>query len=475
MAWLLRLSAALGAALVMAVPAQGAAPDAKRLDRTVRYLQDVQHRDGGFGERGSDPTFSAWAAFALASAGINPRDQRRPGGVDVYSYLTRNTSDLDQTTDFARVLLVTGAAGTKPQRFGRIDPLRRMLAHQRPDGAFPQRPGEEPAVNAMAFAVLAMAGIERGALDRSRGITATQLRRSSDRALNWLTANQQPDGSWEGTDLTGSVIEALNAAGRRGTPAQARALRYLRSRQNADGGFGQGTPGEASNTASTSWVARALVSAGIAARRWQAGGSGRSPLDYLASMQQSDGSVRHSAAKDVNRVWMTSFTTPALAGTSLPIAAVEREQKAKGEDAKEPESTRGSDGGQAGAGGTAAGGDGEVTAGGGGHGAPLFSRPRPGSKGNQAGGRRDTRRRSRARGEGQGAVAGQSVVGKLVGRGKLAASGDGKALGAAPGLSTAASGGDAPPGLMAAIGVGLLLSAAGGMYLERRPRRGHMI
>ena len=52
------------------------------MDPTVRYLQDVQNRDGGFGERGSDPSFSFWAAMAFASAGINPRDQKRRGGTD---------------------------------------------------------------------------------------------------------------------------------------------------------------------------------------------------------------------------------------------------------------------------------------------------------------------------------------------------------------------------------------------------------
>ena len=111
MASLLRLSAALLAALLLVPAAASAAQDQQRLDRTVRYLQDVQHKDGGFGESGSDPTFSAWAALALASAGINPRDQRRPGGVDAYTYLTRHTGGLTQSTDYARVILVATAAG----------------------------------------------------------------------------------------------------------------------------------------------------------------------------------------------------------------------------------------------------------------------------------------------------------------------------------------------------------------------------
>ena len=101
MAWLRRLSAvALAVALLAPGPAQAASREPKRLDRTVRYLQDVQHGDGGFGEGRSVFNFSAWAALALAADGVNPRDQRKPGGTDAYTYLTRHTAGLHQSTDF---------------------------------------------------------------------------------------------------------------------------------------------------------------------------------------------------------------------------------------------------------------------------------------------------------------------------------------------------------------------------------------
>ena len=51
------------------------------LDASVRFLQDVQNPDGGFGGskgRQSSPVFSAWVALALAAAGINPQDQTKP-------------------------------------------------------------------------------------------------------------------------------------------------------------------------------------------------------------------------------------------------------------------------------------------------------------------------------------------------------------------------------------------------------------
>lgn len=468
MAWLRRLSATLLAAFLLVPAATSVAQEQQRLDSTVRYLEDVQHKDGGFGERRSDPTFSAWAVFALASAGINPKDQRQRGGVDAYTYLTTHTSGLRQTTDFARVVLVASAAGGSPQRFGDIDPVAGILANQRSDGAFSQLRGGPAAVNATAFAVLALESIDSSTL--RGGVTRAQLKKRSGRALDWLVGNQKRDGSFAGVDLTGSVIEALNAGGRRNTPAQARALAFIRSRQNGDGGFGQGEPGEQSNTASTSWVARALAAARVSARSFQGPGTGKTPLDYLAAMQQSDGSVRYSATEDTNRIWMTTFTTPALAGASLPLAAVDRQdpEDSSARRSETPTNTRGDDGTQPGAGGTADGGDGDVTAGGGGDSAPLFSQPKPGSRGVQPGGERDTGRPSRATGRGQGAVAGESVAGRLIGRGKLAATGNGRSLGSAPGLRAAAAGGQAPTWLVAGIGVALLTSALGGIYMERR-------
>jgi hypothetical protein len=65
------------------------------------------------------------------------------------------------------------------------------------------------------------------------------------------------------------------------------------------------------------------------------------------------------------------------------------------------------------------------------------------------------------------------VTGKLIGPGGLTSSRTrASRLSAAPGLRTAATGGDSPPGLLAAIGASLLLAALGGVQLERRPRGG---
>lgn len=458
MAWLRRLSAVLLAAVLLAPAPAQAAQDNARLDKTVRYLQNVQNKDGGFGEKGSSPSFSFWAAMAFASAGINPRDQRKkPDGTDLYTYLTRHTGGLEQSTDFARVILVARAAGTSPRKFGKIDAVARLRRLQRPDGGFRQD-GPESQVNGTTYAILALAKLER-----------TRVRRATD----WLLSRQAPDGSFgslsANTDETGAAIEALNAAGRRGTPQQQKALAYLRSRQNPDGGFSEADPGDISNTSSTAWVVRGLVAAGIQPTGFRAP-SGRTPLQYLAAMQRPDGSVPTSTRNPHNLAFSTAFTTPALAGVSFPLPEVQREEQPRTEqrEAPPPPTDQGDDGGQPGAGGNAPGSGGGVTSGGGGGGAPLFSQPQPGSRGQAPGATPDTQRPNPSTAPGAGQVQGESVVGKLVGQGSKLATGKSRRLGSAPGLRAAAAGGDAPSGLVAGIGVALVLGALGGVYLERR-------
>jgi prenyltransferase beta subunit len=390
------------------VPAQRA--DA--LDRTVRYLQEDQNADGGFGgEPGarSNSDFTAWVALALAAAGINPRSQARPGGVDAYDYLAAHAGELSATTDYERELLVVDASGTSPEDFGGVDLvgelLRRQITTGVEAGAFPHEAGSRrPGVNDTIFAVLALSPIES---ERAR--SAVQV------ATSWLEAEQDADGSWPATcpktvsgcappggepqgevDMTGAAIQALNAAGRHATHAQEVAVGYLRTAQNAvEGGFPE-EPGEAqANVASTAWAVQGLWSAGVNAETWAP--DGVDPLTYMQSLQQPDGHMRWKLAQDVNGVWMTAYAGPALSGDTWPIAAPAYTPPPAPANV---EVGGGGESAQSGSG---------VIAGGGGDGAPLFSRPQPQSTGVTPGGvrllgsRSSKRRRAAARRRNPGA------------------------------------------------------------------------
>src|SRR5215204_1651887 len=258
--------------LIVAASALAGPPNAEnkaRLDSTVRYLQDVQQRSGGFAKAGEPGQIaSAWTALALAAAGINPRDQSRPGGVDAFTFLVSHFEEgvaeelcapQACTTTYGRELMVVNAAGAAPHDFGGVDLVGKLLARKRPDGSFPHVPGGQAGVNDTIFAILALAPVEEPAAQAP--IQA---------AAEWVEAQQQDDGSWSWkdreapgeVDMTGAAIQALVAAGRGGSGAVDRGLDYLRDAQAPDGGF-PALPGEPeSNVASTAWAVQAIWAVG---------------------------------------------------------------------------------------------------------------------------------------------------------------------------------------------------------------------
>jgi hypothetical protein len=492
-------------AVIAVSPAAASAPNQAnraRLDSTIRYLQEAQNPDGGFGGASGSESgqgFSAWVALALAAAGINPRCQARPGGVDAYGFLAGHfRKGLEEeipypsipTTAFERELMVVGASGTDPHSFAGYDLVEEVQARALPDGSFPYVPGGRGEINDTIFAIVALAPIQE-----------PEAQAAIQRAADWLIAQQDEDGGWSfevkgrrtEADMTGAAIQALRAAGRPDTEAERDGLRYLRAMQNPDGGFPE-FPGEAeSNVASTAWAVQGIWSAGQdpEAPEWVEGGN--DPLSYMASLQQPDGHIRWKASEDTNGVWMTAYVAPAFAGQAWPIPSSPCGAK-QGTASPQPGQGEGSQSG------------GGVIAGGGGRGAPLFSRPKPQSKGRTSGGTRQVRRgrgaidhsqtrrgenaeqstitamsearrspdeapataRQTGGGEGAGSSStggdgqrsnGREVTGTLVGGG---APGFG-----APGLHGAGAGSGGTSELAIAIGAAALLFCLGGFQLER--------
>lgn len=372
-----------------AISAPSDAANGARLESTVRFLQGAQNLDGGFGgapgaESGS--MFTAWVALALAAAGVNPRDQALPGGSDAYSYLLSHYSQgiaesdcapTACTTIFERELMVVNAAGGTPRDFGGVDLVGELLARARPDGSFPHVPGGEAGVNDTIFAIFALAPV-------AEAVAQAPIQGAAD----WIESAQQEVGGWAWkagsaaaeVDMTGAAIQALAAAGRPAVAAVQRGLAYLRAAQNPDGGFPM-FPGEPeSNSASSCWAVQAIWAAGQNPEAWLTGSGLESeePLDFLESLQADDGHIRWKRDDDLNGVWMTAYCAPALAGQAWPIPQAPRSI----DQIDPPQAGEG--------GGTQAGGG--VMAGGGGGGAPVFSRPKPQSKGKTPGGARTVKR-----------------------------------------------------------------------------------
>jgi squalene-hopene/tetraprenyl-beta-curcumene cyclase len=129
--------------------------------------------------------------------------------------------------------------------------------------------------------------------------TLAELGRPNQRGLDWLLAAQEPDGSWFGrwgvnyVYGTGAVVPALVAAGvSTEDPCIRRAVAWLESHQNADGGWGEDCRsyddpawiGRGESTASqTAWALLALHAAG------EAGEAVRAGVRFLTSTQREDG------------------------------------------------------------------------------------------------------------------------------------------------------------------------------------------
>ena len=355
-----------------------------RLDNTVKFLQSTQNSDGGFGgEAGEESSqlFSAWVALALAAASINPQDQAKPGGSSVYTYLTEHVAKAIRselcapaicTTAFERELLVADASGTSPESYGGIDLVSELLARKLPDGSFPFVPGGHGEVNDTIFAILSLSPIDEPAVHEA-----------VEHAAEWVIRQQNTDGSWAWqnkgspgeSDMTGGAIEALNAAGMPNTEAQQKAIDYLHEAQQPDGGFPEFPSEGESNSGSTAWATQGIWAAGEnpEAPSWVQPSSHHGPLDYLESMQLPDGHIRYRKSEELNGVWMTAYAGPAYAGQPLPVAPPSRNPQPP-----IPPSSPGQGGGTQSSSG--------VIAGGGGLGAPLFSRPQPDSKGHTPGG-----------------------------------------------------------------------------------------
>jgi hypothetical protein len=375
------------------------------LDSMVRYLQNDQNADGGFGsEPGADSNndVSAWVALALAAAGINPRDQTPAnqhyiGGHSLYGYLTEQAGTLSSTTDFDRELLVVDATGTSPTEFGGINLIEKILKRQltQPgsnDGAFVHEAGSgEPEMNDTIFAILAFSPIHEPPVEDAVRAAAEWVEREQDCDHGWPSTAYRTGGTCptgggslpgeppSEVDMTGAAIQALNAAGRQ-EPAkevEQHAFEYLKAAQDPNGGFPE-EPGPEPNVASTAWVVQAMWSAGINPETWvtHSGLASEEPLGYMASLQQEDGHIRWKQSEEWHGVWMTAFVGTAMTGNKFPPPPPPDEPLPQA-PTESPGSGQGGESSKPGGG---------VIAGGEGNGAPLFSRPQPGSKGHTPGG-----------------------------------------------------------------------------------------
>jgi energy-coupling factor transport system substrate-specific component len=304
------LAVALATALTF--PTAAAASPASR---AVDYLERAQNRDGGFGSsigQSSSQLVTGWSALGLAAAGHNPRDVARgKRGKNVIAYLRRNSTRLTDIGELQRTILVLKAAGVSPRRFAGRNLLAKLRAAQAADGSW------ESNVAFTAFGLLALR-----AAGESKGSASVRT------AADYLVEAQSAEGGWgfipkavSDVDDTGAVLQALVAAGRRGSVTNEGAA-YLRDVQSSDGGWGQ-LAGRTSNAQSTSWAVQGLVAARVGLGTLKA-----DPLAYLRRLQGRDGGFSYSSTSDQTPVWVTAQALAAIRRKPFPLATVKRGRRA---------------------------------------------------------------------------------------------------------------------------------------------------
>jgi Prenyltransferase and squalene oxidase repeat len=289
------------------VPGQPANAAGGGQGAAVAWLRGAQNSDGGFGfDEGQDssPAMTGWAVLGLEAAGVNPLDLDH-GDATPISYLAGNLGEITTTGDIERTILVLRGAGLDPRSFRGHDLVRRLLARRGKSGSWGGQ------VNQTAFGILAL---------RAAGVVS-----GNRRSAAWLRSIQSSDGGWgfaagasSDADTTGAVLQGLAASGHRA--GIRRGLSYLRGAQRSGGGFP--LSGGIVNAQSTSYAVQGMVAGGASPSSVRVGG--RSPLDYLASVQARDGHYRYSATSDQTPVWVTGQALLAVGGQAFPLGPVSR-------------------------------------------------------------------------------------------------------------------------------------------------------
>ncbi|MDQ3676383.1 MAG: terpene cyclase/mutase family protein, partial [Actinomycetota bacterium] len=302
---------ALGAAAI-AGPGASEARAASAASKAIGYLDGVQNSDGGFPAGGGGPSsqlYTSWAVIGIAAAGRSPNGVQHSGrsGVD---YIVKNVGQIRGIGDIERTILALRAARRSVRNVRGRNLARELVSKRRKNGSF------AGLVNQTAFAILALR-----ATGRSRNDSVVR------RATSWLASQRNGDGGFNfsrkggasGIDDTAAALQALVAAGKRSTKTAGRAATFLVAQQNPDGGMPLKKSGT-SNAQSTAWAVQALVAAGRSIDKVRVG-SGRTPLEYLRSLQNGSGSFRYSRTSQQSPVWVTAQVLTALARRPFPIRA----------------------------------------------------------------------------------------------------------------------------------------------------------
>jgi hypothetical protein len=304
-----------------------AAPAMAGLPEVLDWLRAHQSADGGFAsdfDSASGLGATMEAVFAIVAGGEDPATWGQAGNTPISFLESQASSALSTPGDTAKLTLAALAAGRGPRDFGGIDLVSSLEAKLDDDGLYGGAEAGNVVSQSLAILALKAAG---------RPIPAS--------ALAWLVGVQLDNGSWSwngditpgsgDSNSTALALQALVAAHEQDAAVN-KALEYLHSIQNEDGGFPYQKPsefGSDTDANSTAYVIQALIATGNdpTSSDWTVGGN--TPLTALAALQLESGAFAWQAAVPGENFLASVQAIPALEGKAfLDVAGVMNEGEA---------------------------------------------------------------------------------------------------------------------------------------------------
>lgn len=290
----------LALALLAALPLLGAGaalPETSAATRGAAYIKSLQTPDGAYGS--TSPGQNMDAIFAVRAAGFDPAKDLT-GGKSPADYLRANAAAATSPAAAAKAALGAKALGLDPKAVSGTNLIANISVGL--DAATGKYAADD---FSQSIAMLGLA------------CTGNPVAASATTALK---ATQIANGGWgfsgaSDPDTAAIAIQALLAAGVPKTDAAlVKALAYLKAAQADDGGWGYDTT--ASNVSSTAFAIQALLALGENPEGTAYVKAGVSPVAYLLSQQNADGSF-----KGFDPAFGTNQVVPALAGRTFCNAA----------------------------------------------------------------------------------------------------------------------------------------------------------
>jgi len=244
------------------------------VDQAVSFLLSNQEEDGSFGA----DLYTDWVALALASNGNISNSLK--------DYLISDTNPGSLFQDILRRAMALLAFDINPYNDTSRNYITDILEEF--DGT---QFGDNDIYNDDLFALLVL---YKSGFDSNR--------EEIKKVVEFVLLNQDESGAFLGVDITSASIQILSLFS--DLPGVSNAIEnaktYLHDTQNEDGGFG--------NSFATSWTLQAIGEMGDMMSAWEK--NNNTPLDFLTSLQESDGGVEPLGASIQNRIWATAYAIP---------------------------------------------------------------------------------------------------------------------------------------------------------------------